>query len=72
MARIKIQPLYDSNDCETCGGGTDHGGRIWIDGELIWEKIPVGYCYDNDYFSDVDFYKIILEHLGYTVEEIEQ
>lgn len=66
--KIKIERLYDYNDCEQCGGGDEDGGRIWVDGKLIWEHIPTASCYDNKYFEDSFFFIKALEHLGIEVE----
>lgn len=68
MAHIKIVRTSDYSDCETCGGGFDDGGSIFIDGELIWSKIPQGSCYGGEYLEVEFFYKKALEHLGHTVE----
>jgi len=66
-----MQRLYDHNDCETCGGGQEDGGRIWVNDELIWEYIPHAGCYDNGYFEDKDFFIKALTHLNIEVEIIE-
>lgn len=71
MAKIKIQRLYDSNDCETCGGGSEYGGRVWVDDKLVWEYIPFAGCYDNEYYEDVDLLKQALSYLNIEVEFID-
>jgi len=70
MAVIKIEPLEDYGDCETCGGGSDYGGRVWIDDNLIYESIPIGCCYGGEYVSETDLIRKALEHLGHTLEVI--
>ena len=69
MSHIKIVRTSDWYDCETCGGGSDDGGSIFVDGVCIWEKVPMGSCYGNEYLEDEFFYKKVLEYLGHTVEE---
>ncbi len=66
--KIKIERLTDHNECETCGGGYDDGGRIWVDGELVWEKIPLGSCYDGEYLEDSFYFIEALKHLSVEVE----
>lgn len=70
MSLIKVELLEDWNDCETCGGGTDYGGRVWIDGDLIWEDIPAGSCYDNRYLNETDLIRIALAKLGHALEVV--
>lgn len=66
--KIKIEELYDSNDCETCGGGYESGGRVFFDGELVWEYVPHAGCYDNEYFDRTYMLQKALELLGHEVE----
>lgn len=70
MVKVKIECLTDYNDCETCGGGFEDGGRIWIDGVLVWEKVPHAGCYDNTCYSVGDLMTIAMEKLGIEVEVI--
>jgi hypothetical protein len=70
MTKVTIQMLSDYNDCETCGGGSEEGGRIWIDGNLVWEEVPHAGCYDNKYYELSDLMKIALEKLGIDFEEV--
>jgi hypothetical protein len=66
--KIKIEELWDFNDCETCGGGSEYGGRIFFDEKLVWEYIPRAGCYDNEYFGRDYMLQKALELLGHEVE----
>lgn len=68
MAKIKIQMLEDHNDCETCGGGYESGGRVWINDRMVFEFVPHAGCYDNQYMTDVDLIEKALNILGHTLE----
>jgi hypothetical protein len=68
MAHIKILMTRDFDDCELCGITTDEGGRIEVDGKVIWEKIPQASCCGGEYL-DTDFYfRQVLRYFGHTVE----
>lgn len=68
MVHIIIERTMDYNSCETCGGGSDEGGSIWVDEVLIWHKEPVGSCYGGEYLDEEFYYRKVLEHLGHTLE----
>jgi hypothetical protein len=73
VTTIEIEMLEDYNDCnhDGCSGGEEQGGRVWVDGELIWELIPNAGCWDNHYFPDghaEGLTKIALKHLGIEYE----
>jgi len=67
MAKIKIELMSDFNDCETCGGGSEYGGRLTIDDVVVFEYIPFAGCFGNEYYQESDFLKIALKHLGHEV-----
>jgi hypothetical protein len=69
MRELKIEWLSDSVDCETCGGNYADGARVWLDGELLLELIPVAHCFDSANWYESDVYKLILEKLGYNVSD---
>lgn len=69
MAKIVIEWLSDSDDCDTCGFSYASGARVFIDGELKVEKIPVAYCQGGDDFSEEDIYKAIIIALGNEIIE---
>ena len=71
MAKVKIQRLEDYNECETCGGSSEEGGRIWIDDSLVWEYIPRAGCFDNRYYDLSDLMKIAFEKLGIELEVVD-
>ena len=66
--KIKIEELWDSKDCETCGGGVEYGGRVFFDGKLVWEYVPYAGCCDNEYFDRTYMLQKALELLGHEVE----
>lgn len=69
MAHVKIIRTTDYYmDCETCGGGSDDGGSIFIDETLIWHKVPLGSCYGGEYLEEEFYFRKVLEHLGHTLE----
>lgn len=69
MSLIQIEWLWDSNDCEQCGGNYADGARVTIDGKSALELIPHAHCFGGDHWSELDVFKLILAHLGHTVEE---
>lgn len=68
MSKIVIQVMSDWNDCEQYGGGTEDGGVITIDGEVVFEHIPNASCFGNNSVSDYDLFKLAIEKLGHTLE----
>ena len=68
MSNILIEVLDDWNECEQCGGGTEYGGRVLIDNNLVFEHIPNASCYGNEDVSKEDLINIALKHLGHTLE----
>lgn len=63
--KILISWLYDSNECETCGGGYAEGARVMLDDELIIEHIPVAGCVACNNWDSTQIYTEIFEKLGY-------
>ena len=41
MSKVVIQIMSDWNDCEQCGGGSEDGGVIMIDNEVVFETVLV-------------------------------
>jgi len=70
MAKVKIECLSDFSDCETCGSSYSQGGRIWINGDLVWEVIPVADCFSSDHYGLEEILIIALEKLGFEFEEV--
>lgn len=68
MSKIVIQVMSDWNDCEQCGGGSEDGGVIMIDNEVVFEHIPLASCFGNNSISDYDLLKLAFEKLGHTLE----
>ena len=68
MSKVVIQVMSDWNDCEQCGGGSEDGGVIMIDNEVVFEHIPLASCYGNNSISDYDLLKLAFEKLGHTLD----
>lgn len=68
MSDIKITWLYDYYDCETCGCTSAEGARVEIDGAVVLELEPVAHCFDGVTHDRDDVYKMLLQHLGHTLE----
>ncbi len=66
---LKIEWLVDYHDCDTCGYSTAEGARVYVDGVLLFELVPVAHCYGGQSWSDSEVYKSILDRLGYKVTE---
>lgn len=69
MKQVRIEWLYDENDCDTCGGGFAQGARIYLDGELAADLTPVAHCYDGTHYDDSEVYGKVVELLGGRLEE---
>ena len=66
--KIRIEWLSDDYDCETCGASFAEGARVFIDGALAIELVPVAHCYDGTSYDQENVLRRILEHLGHEVE----
>lgn len=72
MARIEIEWLWESTDCDQagCSGGYSEGARVTIDGETALDLIPRASCFGSDDHWDANqVYRLILSHLGHTVDD---
>ena len=69
MAEIKIEWLSEHTDCDQagCSGGYAEGARVWIDGSLAIEMVPVAHCYDSVTYDSDDVYRAIFEQIGHTL-----
>lgn len=65
MAKIEIEWLSDSNDCDTCGGGYAEGAVVKIDGVTALDLTPRSACFDGDHYSQDEVYRRVLAHLGH-------
>ena len=68
MSNILIEVMSDWNDCEQCGGGSEDGGRITINGEVVFEHIPVASCFGNESYHEYDLLRMAIEKLGHSLE----
>lgn len=66
---VKIDWLWDDNDCDTCGVNCAGGARVTLNGVPLLELTPVASCFGGEDWSTADVYRLILEKLGYQVED---
>lgn len=66
---LKIERLCDESDCDTCGSNYAEGARVTLDGELLAELTPVASCFGGAHWDRADVYRLIIETLGYKVED---
>jgi hypothetical protein len=71
MSAISIEWLWESRDCDQagCSGGYSEGARVKIDGKTALELTPHASCFGGDSWSESEVFRLILAHLGHTVEE---
>lgn len=55
-------------ECETCGTDYAVGGKVYIDGELVIDAIPVAHCFCGRSFEVDELLVLALKELGHTVE----
>ena len=65
---IKIETLSDSYDCETCGYSDAYGAKVYFDGKLAIDMLPIAHCYGGSNYSDEEVFIAILQKLGHNVE----
>ena len=68
MSKVVIQVMSDCNDCEQCGGGSEDGGVIMIDNEVVFEHIPQASCFGNESYNESDLLRMAIEKLGHSLE----
>lgn len=69
MADIRIEWLFDTSDCDTCGMTWAEGAKVYFDGKLRLDLQPVAYCCGCDSWSTDEVYALILKEFGHTVSE---
>jgi hypothetical protein len=67
MARIEIEWIDDSHDCEICGFNLANGALVRIDGVEFEDWVPHAACYDGNNFDIEDVVIGILKKLGHEV-----
>lgn len=72
MAKIEIEWLHDTRECETCGTSWAQGAEVFKDGIPWFLCKPIARCFDSDNWSGEDIYIKIIAKLGHEVEEIAQ
>ena len=69
QGELAITWLHDGHECETCGPSYALGAVVTLNGETLLELQPSAHCYDGSSWDHTDIYRMILEKLGYKVEE---
>lgn len=64
---IEIITMSDYQDCEQCGGNSEDGGVVKINGEVVFEHIPNAACFGNNNYYREDLLVKALESFGYQV-----
>lgn len=65
MAKIEIEWLEDSSDCETCSGGYAEGAVVKIDGKATLDMTPHASCFGGTSYSQDEVYQRVFAHLGH-------
>jgi hypothetical protein len=65
--RIEVVTTVDTYDCETCGMNYATGGKVYVDGKLILEKVASAHCFDGSSYSETDLLILALEKMGHTL-----
>ena len=65
--KIKIEWLYDSHDCETCGSSYATGAQVQI-GDTSLRFEPHASCFDVSDWSMTEVYEEILKYMGHELE----
>ena len=68
MSSILIEVMSDWDYCEQCGGTSEDGGRITINGEVVFEHIPQASCLGNKSYYESDLLSMAIEKLGHSLE----
>ena len=68
MKKVLIEVMSDWSDCEQCGGGSEDGGRVTIDGEIVFEHIPHASCFGNESVSTEQLLIEALKSFGCDVD----
>jgi hypothetical protein len=63
---IKIEPLYDEHDCETCGISWATGYDITFPDGSSFTLEPCASCFGGKDWREAELMEEILKHLGYT------
>lgn len=67
MAKIEIEWLDDSSNCETCGPSYAEGAVVKIDGAVALDLTPCAHCFGGTNHDREDVLQHALEHLGHKV-----
>lgn len=70
--KVLIETMSDWSECEQCGGNSEDGGRVTIDGKVVFEHIPTASCYGNVSVSSEELLIETLKALGGEVNIIYQ
>lgn len=67
MARIEIEWLDDTSDCETCGISYAEGASVRVDGVTVIEMTPRAHCFGGDNYYDAVVWLAVLAHFGLAI-----
>lgn len=67
MARIRIERITDTSDCDDCGISFADGALIYLDGELHTELQPAAACFGGVSYDDDAIYLHVLRALDLSV-----
>ena len=66
--KVKIDWLSDYFDCETCGGNSAEGARVYFDGVETINLEPSAHCWGGTSYSEEEVFRLIFEKLGHELE----
>lgn len=69
MAKIEIEWLADSYECDTCGFAFAEGAVVRIDDEVRVELRPRAHCQGGDHFPENVVYRAVIEALGHEISD---
>lgn len=67
--KVHIKWLDDTHECETCGFSYAEGAKVFIDGKLIIDKVPISNCCNPLYWNEEEILREILHHISEFSEE---
>jgi hypothetical protein len=66
LKHIKIEPLSDEYDCDTCGTSWATGYEVTFPDGSSFTLEPQAHCLGGNDWSEAELMEEILNHLGYT------
>jgi hypothetical protein len=69
VAKVRVEWLEDSHECETCGWSYAEGAAVYVDEKLILDLEPVAHCFGGQSFDRTDVFRKIIEAMGNELAE---